>query len=311
MSDNFHKSNNSWGIVMDCKEKDSDKGHSTNNALTVFEEKDPLSPQIYLENGKPWWVCSDVARYLEYKTNNMNELFRLVPNIWKGRRRIPTLGGPQEKLCTCQEGLLLFLARSDKPGAIPYQMKVAGEIMPAILEKGIYVAHGASAPIDFQSAITDPRNFFMVVDKWKETWEEKIVAEARVVELEEQAVIDAPLKAFATAVMARGTNCTIAQLAIRARNYGVNCPGGNGVFKFLRDIGEICKSGTRRNLPTVQGQNHGLVEIIKLRTNKEGNVVSYAQTQVTPEGQVYYVNLLKKTFGTIECPAQGRLIKLQ
>ena len=42
-------------------------------------------------------------------------------------------------LCVTENGAYFFLARSDKPGALEFQMWLAGEVVPSIMHTGEYV----------------------------------------------------------------------------------------------------------------------------------------------------------------------------
>ena len=44
-------------------------------------------------------------------------------------------------LCLSEQGVYFFLGRSDKPRALPYQMWIAGEVVPSIRETGSYSIH--------------------------------------------------------------------------------------------------------------------------------------------------------------------------
>jgi hypothetical protein len=68
----------------------------------------------------------------------MNNLFGNVPEQWKGHKRIMTLGGEQDMLCLTEQGVYFFLGRSDKPKALPYQMWIAGDVVPSIRKTGTY-----------------------------------------------------------------------------------------------------------------------------------------------------------------------------
>ncbi|MDL2267993.1 hypothetical protein LJC46_08425 [Desulfovibrio sp. OttesenSCG-928-G15] len=50
-----------------------------------------------------------------------------------------TLGGTQRMLMLSEQGLYFFLARSDKPLALPFQKWLAGEVLPAIRKHGGYL----------------------------------------------------------------------------------------------------------------------------------------------------------------------------
>ena len=89
------------------------------------------------EFGNIWFVAKDVTLALEYTQYNTN-LIKKVPDEWKDMKRIHTLGGIQELAFLLESGLYFFLARSDKPKAIPFQKWIAGEVMPSIRKTGTY-----------------------------------------------------------------------------------------------------------------------------------------------------------------------------
>ena len=91
------------------------------------------------ENGEPWFVAKDVALALGYSENSvrqLNNLFQSVPKEWKGHNPIMTLGGQQEMLTLSEQGLYFFVARSDKPAALPFQKWLAGDFLPALRKTG-------------------------------------------------------------------------------------------------------------------------------------------------------------------------------
>ena len=91
--------------------------------------------------GTVWFVGKDIAEALEYSESSidsLNKLFAPVPEIWKGRKRFLTPGGEQNMLCLTEQGVYFFLGRSDKPKAIPYQMWIAGDVVPSIMHTGSY-----------------------------------------------------------------------------------------------------------------------------------------------------------------------------
>lgn len=121
------------------------------SALQVFSNE-KFSVRALNENGEFWFVAKDVATALEYPENSVrqaNNLFGSVPGMWKGHKRIMTLGGEQEMLCVTEQGLYFFLGRSDKPKALPYQMWIAGDVVPSIRKTGSYSARqNTAAPVD-------------------------------------------------------------------------------------------------------------------------------------------------------------------
>lgn len=112
------------------------------NEIAVFENKQFGKIRTINDNEQIWFVARDIAEALEYKGSTINNaisvLFQSVPDIWKGKKRIFTLGGEQEMLCLSEQGLYFFLGRSDKKKALPYQMWIAGDVVPSIRMTGVY-----------------------------------------------------------------------------------------------------------------------------------------------------------------------------
>ena len=96
-----------------------------------------------LIDDQPWFVAKDVIASLDYaKSSNPARVVDHVPAQWKGVNPIHTLGGTQQILMLSEQGLYFFIGRSDKPKALPFQMWLAGEVLPAIRKYGRYEDHG-------------------------------------------------------------------------------------------------------------------------------------------------------------------------
>ena len=82
--------------------------------------------------GEPWFVAKDVTTALGYISTNIPTLVSAVPKQWRGSNRITTSLGTRTVTTISEQGLYFFLSRSDKPNALPFQMWLAGEVLPAI-----------------------------------------------------------------------------------------------------------------------------------------------------------------------------------
>ena len=95
-------------------------------------------------DGTVWFVARDIAEALEYSLEgSITTLFANVPTIWAARKPIAVRsenGVVQERdmLCLTEQGVYFFLGRSDKPKALPYQMWIAGDVVPSIHATGSY-----------------------------------------------------------------------------------------------------------------------------------------------------------------------------
>jgi len=90
-------------------------------------------------NGEIAFVTKDVMEKLGYTDHtNVGKAIEHVPEEWKGRESIPTPGGIQDLWIFTEQGLYFFLARSNKPLALPFQKWIAGEVIPSIRKTGKY-----------------------------------------------------------------------------------------------------------------------------------------------------------------------------
>ncbi|NWA68013.1 BRO-N domain-containing protein [Pseudomonas reactans] len=96
-----------------------------------------------LVDGDPWFSVQDILRSLDYTDSyKPARAAAHVPDQWKGVHRLHTPGGTQQMLMLSEQGLYFFLGRSDKPKALPFQMWIAGEVLPDIRRTGRYEDHG-------------------------------------------------------------------------------------------------------------------------------------------------------------------------
>ena len=136
------------------------------NSIQVFNGSD-FSVRTIEDNGEIWFVAKDVAKVLEYKDSSIesiNKLTAIVPAIWADRKRFLVRsenGVEQERemLCLSEQGIYFFLGRSDKKKALPYQMWIAGDVVPLIRKTGNYnVNRMSNEEVQFRLKELDARN---------------------------------------------------------------------------------------------------------------------------------------------------------
>ena len=93
-------------------------------------------------DGAPWFVAKDVAERLGYAWKGVAGTIPHVPEDWRGVCSVQTPSGTQDMAVLSEQGLYFFLARSDKPAALPFQRWIAGDVMPALRRTGAYALHG-------------------------------------------------------------------------------------------------------------------------------------------------------------------------
>lgn len=105
--------------------------------MQVFSAETFGSVRVIENAGELFFVAKDVAEALEYTWKGIATINH-IPEDWRGVYSVQTPSGEQEMLTLSEQGLYFFLARSDKPKALPYQKWIAGEVMPSIRKTGSY-----------------------------------------------------------------------------------------------------------------------------------------------------------------------------
>jgi prophage antirepressor-like protein len=98
------------------------------------------------DHGEPWFVAKDIAEDLGYVWAGTSTIAH-IPEQWRGVRSVLTPSGMQKMAALTEQGLYFFLGRSDKPGALPMQMWVAGDVLPSIRKTGSYQRHKPPAEL--------------------------------------------------------------------------------------------------------------------------------------------------------------------
>lgn len=112
------------------------------NALSIFNYQNTQVRTVMVD-GEPWFVAKDVAEILGYRWKRAATVAH-IPEEWRGSYSVGTPSGEQEMLMLSEQGLYYFLARSDKPLALPFQKWIAGEVLPSIRKTGAYLTAPAS-----------------------------------------------------------------------------------------------------------------------------------------------------------------------
>jgi prophage antirepressor-like protein len=107
------------------------------NQLQLFAYDENAIRTVSIDN-EPWFVAKDVATALGYAWKGATGTMPHVPEEWKMVTSVQTTFGEKETTIISEQGLYFFLARSDKPLAIPFQKWIAGEVLPTIRKTGKY-----------------------------------------------------------------------------------------------------------------------------------------------------------------------------
>ena len=257
-------------------------------ALKVFTFEG-LQLRTVEEDGEIWFVAKDIAQALEYSYWQPN-IVAHVPEIWKGIKRINTPGGEQEMLCLKEQGVYFFLGRSDKKKALPYQMWIAGDVVPSIRKHGMYVT-----PARIEDMLENPDAFIKALQAYKAEKEKREAIEAEKLALEAKAEEDRPKVIFAEVVETSKSSILIGSLAKLLKQNGIDI-GPIKLFEWMRQRGYLsAQKGESWNMPTQKSLDMKLFEVREsVTTNPDGSTMIHFTTKVTGKGQTYFINKFKE-----------------
>ena len=99
--------------------------------LTPFAFEEQLVRCRLDERGEPWFVAKDVALALGYQWAGIRNV-QHIPEEWRLVESVSTSFGDKQTWFLSEQGLYFFVARSDKPRALPFQKWLAGEVLPSL-----------------------------------------------------------------------------------------------------------------------------------------------------------------------------------
>ena len=246
------------------------------NKLQVFEFESK-KVRIVDVNGVPAFVAKDVVEGVGNIWSGVTRIEH-VPEEWRGVSSVVNPSGIQEMQVLFEQGVYFYLARSDKPAAIPFQKRIAVEILLSIRKHGAYMTAQK-----IEEILNDPDMIINLAQTLK-----KEQAKAR--ELAAQVAEDRPKVLFADSVSASHTSILIGELAKLLRQNGIDI-GQNRLFERLREEGYLMKEGSSRNMPTQRAMDMGLFEVKETTINRSDGGIDIKRTsKVTGRGQVFFVN---------------------
>ena len=245
--------------------------------IQIFQSPEFGQIRTTTYNGEIAFVAKDIAERLGYTWKGMNGTIPHVPEEWKGACSVQTPGGEQEMCVLTEQGLYFFLARSDKPLALPFQKWIAGDVLPTIRKTGGYTARPLSGDELILAAVTELQSRVANLSQTVAVQQARIEA-------------DKPKVLFSEAVATSNTDILVGELAKILYQNGVEI-GQNRLFERLRNDGYLCKTGSAYNSPTQRAMDLGLFRVKETAvTHSDGHITIQRTTKVTGKGQVYFVN---------------------
>ena len=233
----------------------------------VFEFQGKGVRTIADGKGVLWFVAKDVCDIVAL--GNPSEAMKRLDDDEKSTLRISE-SGPEVNIIN-ESGLYSLLLRSSKPEAKKFKKWVTSDVLPSIREKGSY----GVAPI-----LPDFTNPAIAARAWADECEKKMLAEAKVKELQ-------PKAEFFDAVTGSSDAVDIGTVA-KVLNMGV---GRNNLFELLRNEGVLMNN----NQPFQRYVDSGCFRLIEQKyTKPDGSTHISIKTVVYQKGINYIRNLLLK-----------------
>jgi prophage antirepressor-like protein len=115
---------------------------TTQNTPAIFNFEGNNVRVIRGEDGKPWFVASDIGKTL--RLINVNNSIRNLDEDEKGKQKMCTLGGRQEMVVINESGLYTLILRcqgATTSGTVAHRFRkwITAEVIPSIRETGGYI----------------------------------------------------------------------------------------------------------------------------------------------------------------------------
>ncbi|HHT7174539.1 TPA: BRO family protein [Bacillus cereus] len=248
------------------------------NQLQVFNNEEFGQVRTMVQGEDVWFVAKDVCDVLEI-VNATRSLSRLDEDELHSMKVTDSLGRPQETNVINESGLYSLIMTSRKPQAKAFKKWVTSEVLPSIRKHGAYMTDQV-----LEQAVTNPDFAIGLLTKLKEEKEKLAAAQQQIVQQQ-------PLVTFAEACMQSNQTLKVGEVAKLAMKQGIKI-GQKRLFDKLRQWGLIFKNSTE---PTQKGCERELFEVAQgVKEKPNGEPFTWTTTYVTPKGQVYIIDRLKK-----------------
>ncbi|HFK1403140.1 TPA: phage antirepressor [Bacillus cereus] len=178
-----------------------------------------------------------------------------------------------------EDGLYELIFESETQKAKEFRKWVTSEVLPSIRKHGAYMTDQV-----LEQAVTNPDFAIGLLTKLKEEKEKLAAAQQQIVQQQ-------PLVTFAEACMQSNQTLKVGEVAKLAMKQGVKI-GQKRLFDKLRQWGLMFKNSTE---PTQKGCERELFEVAQgVKEKPNGEPFTWTTTYVTPKGQAYIIDRLKK-----------------
>ncbi|TPV37925.1 BRO family protein [Bacillus dicomae] len=248
------------------------------NQLQVFNNEEFGQVRTVVQSEDVWFVAKDVAEVLGY--NNTSKAIQMHVDedekadlpIWDGRQN-------RNQKVINESGLYSLILSSKLSSAKKFKKWVTSEVLPSIRKHGAYMTDQV-----LEQAVTNPDFAIGLLTKLKEEKEKLAAAQRQIVQQQ-------PLVTFAEACMQSDKSLKVSEVAKLAAKHNIKI-GQRQLFAKLRGWNLMFKRSTE---PTQAAVEKGYFEIAQgVKQKPSGEPFTWTTTYVTPKGQAYIIDRLKK-----------------
>lgn len=256
------------------------KGVNQMNKLEKFSHNMFGNLEILIKEGKEFFPATDVAKALGYsdpykavKQHTKEDGWVICPVVLEEKNQTV------DKKFINEPNLYRLIVKSRLPQAEQFEKWVFEEVLPSIRKHGAYMTDQA-----LEKAVTDPAFMIGLLTNLKEEKEKLAAAQQQIVQQQ-------PLVLFAEACMQSNESLKVSEVAKLAAKHNVKI-GQRQLFAKLREWNLMFKRSTE---PTQLGVEKGYFEIAQgVKQKPSGEPFTWTTTYVTPKGQAYIIDRLKK-----------------
>lgn len=257
------------------------------NQLQIFNYNSKQVRTIIKDN-EPWFVAKDVCEILEInpseavkgrKDRNFEDGLD-VDEYKDDIDIVDSIGRRQKALAVNEAGLYSLILKSRKPEAKQFKRWITHEVIPSIRKYGLY-----ATPDTVEKILENPDYMIEILQKYKEEKQKRLEAENRLKEQE-------PLVLFADTCLKSKDNILVRELAKIAKDEGIEI-GEKRLYNKLRSWKIIMPNSTE---PYQQYVDKGYFVVEEKPIDTPYGVKLTRTTKVTPKGQVYIIERLKKEY---------------
>jgi anti-repressor protein len=244
---------------------------------------------VLVVDGVEWFGATEAAKSLSFGNPYDAIKNHVDKDDLADHEVIDRLGRRQSKKFVNESGLYSLIFGAAKQGNNPeikekakrFKRWVTAEVLPSIRKHGAYMTEDV-----LERSIQDPDFMIGLLTALKDERQKRLAAEQKV---EEQK----PLVNFAETCMKSEKSLLVREVAKLCTKQGIKI-GERQLWQKLRDWGLVFKN---RNEPKQEYMNRGYFEVSQGVKENEKGVFTWLTMRVTPKGQMYIIDRLKKEMG--------------